>query len=486
MRVLLVSSEVYPLIKTGGLADVAGALPQALVHCGVDARILLPAYRSVVAKAVDHGPSLWLGNVLGFGDTYLIPARMPDSGVPVWFVDNPALYDRDGGPYQRPDGWDHDDNFRRFALLSKVAAMIGSGEVIHGWAADVIHANDWQTGLVPAYVRLTTSGHRPRTVFTIHNLHFQGLFGRDILPEIGLPPESFSIFGLEFNGMVSFLKAGLYYADRLTTVSPTYAWEITTPEGGRGLDGLLAGRARAGHLRGILNGVDYQLWDPSCDHLIPASYDSTSFVQGKAQNKAVLQQRLGLDPRPDAPLLGLVSRFSDQKGVDLVASAIPAMVAAGAQVVLVGSGDAALERTVTSLPHRFPGSVGVDIGYNEPLAHLVQASSDLFLVPSRFEPCGLTQLYALRYGALPLVRRTGGLADTVHDIPNADAHHGTGFVFESPTVEGLQGAFFRALSVYNHPDAWQAAQRRAMEQDFGWQRAAEAYMSLFDDALAAP
>lgn len=485
MRVLLVSSEAYPLIKTGGLADVAGAIPPALIGRGIDARLVMPAYPQALTRAVGRGPGHALGNVLGLGETRLIDARMPDSGTPLWLVDNPALFDRDGGPYQRPDGSEHEDNFKRFALLSKVAAMIGSGDAVDGWQADVIHCNDWQTGLVPAYLALTSHTHRPKTVFTIHNLHFQGIFGPEILSMIGLPEHSFNMHGLEFMGKVSYLKAGLYYANYLTTVSPTYAWEITTPEGGRGLDGLLSARARAGQLRGILNGVDYDLWSPDQDPLIRVPYDSTTVVQGKAANKAGLQHALGLQERPRAPLLGLVSRFSDQKGVDLVMQAAATLVSEGAQLVLVGTGDPALQNAARALPHHFEGQVATIVGYDEPLAHRVQAASDIFLVPSRFEPCGLTQLYALRYGTLPLVRRTGGLADTVRQIRSADSTDGTGFLFDEPTSDGIIGAFHQALDLYHNPDAWLAAQQRGMAEDFSWTRAAEAYLSLFQEALSS-
>ncbi len=487
MRVLLVSSEAYPLVKTGGLADVAGALPPALIERGIDARLVMPAYPQAVHKAVTRGPGIALGDLPGFGHTRLIEARMPDSGAPLWLVDNPMLYDRDGGPYQRVDGWEHDDNFRRFALLSRVAAMIANGRAVPGWQADVVHANDWQTGLVSAYLTYDAAAGAPlpKTVFTIHNLHFQGIFGREILPMVGLPEMAFTIHGLEFMGKVSYLKAGLYYSDHLTTVSPTYAWEITTAQGGRGLDGLLAGRAASGQLSGVLNGVDYSLWSPNADPLIAAPYDATNVAQGKAANKADLQAEFGLSPRPDALVLGLVSRFSDQKGVDLVIEAAPALVEAGAQIILVGTGDPALEQAARTLAGQFPSAIATVIGYDESLAHRVQAASDLFLVPSRFEPCGLTQLYALRYGALPLVRRTGGLADTVRDIATLNDRQGTGFLFDDPSAEGLLQAFYRAQAVYQNPQAWHLARQRAMAENFSWERAADEYRALYEQLTDA-
>lgn len=486
MRVLTVSSEVYPLVKTGGLADVAGALPAALAAGGADSRIVMPGYPQALDGAADRGRVIDLGDPLGFGRARLVEARMPDTGVPLWLVDCPPLYERAGGPYQRPDGTEHDDNFKRFALLSRVAALLATGQAAEGYVADIVHANDWQSGLTPAYLRLlprplAAMVHEPKTVFTIHNLHFQGLFGSEILGLVGLPWESFRIDGLEFNGYVSYLKAGLYYSDRLTTVSPTYAWEITTPEGGRGLHGLLQGRARAGHLEGIVNGVDYALWDPSVDSLIARRYGPDDVAEGKAANKAALQADMGLHADSAAPLVGMVSRFSDQKGVDLVVEAARYMVDAGAQLVIVGSGEWWLEQAVAGLAQAFPGRVAARIGYDEPLAHRVQAGCDLFLVPSRFEPCGLTQLYALRYGTLPLVRRTGGLADTVRDL--SDEANGTGVLFDSATTEGLLSAFYRALEVYRRQEACHAARQRAMRQDFGWDRAAASYLALYTDLL---
>lgn len=482
MRVLIVSSEVFPLIKTGGLADVAGALPPALAARGVDARILMPAYPLALQKLGKPLGTIDLGILPGFGGTRLIVGTMPDSQVPVWLVDNPSLYERAGGPYQRPDGGDHDDNFRRFALLSKVAVLVATGQAVPNWSADIVHTNDWQTGLVPAYLKLQGFS-RPKSVFTIHNLHFPGIFGPEILSMVGLPPECFSMHGLEFNGKVSYLKAGLYYADRLTTVSPTYAWEITTAEGGRGLEGLLAARAHSKHLTGVLNGVDYDLWSPASDKYIPFPYTAQTVAEGKAANKAALQEKMGLDLLPNAPLLGLVSRFSDQKGVDLVVAAAGQMVAAGAQLLFVGMGDPGLEHAVRRLAEQYPGRVACEIGYNEPLAHQVEAGSDIFLVPSRFEPCGLTQLYALRFGALPLVRRTGGLADTVLDT--IDGVAGTGFLFDTPTSDGLLGAFYRALDLYRSPDEWHYARQRAMAQDFGWDRAADSFLRLYEEALTS-
>lgn len=482
MRVLVVSSEAFPLVKTGGLADVAGALPAALQARDIDARLVIPGYPGALAAAGPVRAVYALGELMGSGPVRLIEAEMPDTGVPLWLVDAPALYDRDGGPYQRRDGGEHEDNFLRFALLSRVAALLATGQAVAGWSADIVQCNDWQTGLVPAYLKLSGQAI-PKVVFTIHNLHFGGIFDPEILAQIDLPESCFSIHGLEFYGQVSYLKAGLFYADRLTTVSPSYAWEITTPEGGRGFEGLLSMRAHMGQLVGILNGVDYDLWNPGRDGNLPTPYGVETVAEGKAAAKAALQTELGLFVQPDVPLLGLVSRLSDQKGVDIVLDAARSIVGAGAQLVIVGNGDWALEQGVAALPHIYPGRVASHIGYNEPLAHRVQAASDLFLVPSRFEPCGLTQLYALRYGGLPLVRRTGGLADTVFDM--ADDLRGTGFLFDAATSEGLLGAFYRALEFFHQPDALHFARQRAMRQDFGWDRAADRYLDLYKGLLNA-
>lgn len=473
MRVLVAASEAYPLIKTGGLADVAGALPAALGKLGVDARIVLPGYPSVLAKVTDRRAEIDLGEVLAAHHVRLIESRMPDSGVPVWIVDCPSLYHRGGGPYVNEWGHDHSDNYLRFAVLSKVAALIGTPKSPVGWQADVIHCNDWQTGLVPAYLALT-EGPGAATVFCIHNIHFQGIFGEEILPQIGLPGHCFSMEGLEFHGYVSTLKAGCYYADRITTVSPTYAREIQTPDGGRGLDGLL--RWRAGDLHGILNGVDYDDWDPARDHLLPARY-SVDDLSGKAACKAALQREFGLEERPGAPLFGLVSRFSEQKGIDLVLGAVEHILSRGGQIVMLGSGESWLEHAIYGLGGARAGRVGTWVGYDEGRAHRIQAGCDVFLVPSRFEPCGLTQMYALRYGSLPLVRWTGGLADTVTDIHDPSGR-GTGFVFGEASVGGLISALDRAFDTWGS-DAWREAQRRGMTQDFGWHKAAETYIGLF-------
>jgi starch synthase len=337
--------------------------------------------------------------------------RLPGSDSLAYLVDHPAFYDRPGNPNAGPDGSDWPDNHRRFALLGWVAAELARG-ADPNWRPDLLHGHDWHTGLAPAYLAASVpeTAHVP-TVFTVHNLAYRGLFPIGVFPELALPPGFFSVYGVEFFGMVSFMKAGLYYADRLTTVSPTYAGEIQTPDFGWGLDGLL--RSRAGALTGILNGVDTSIWDPGHDAALPRPYGIEDAMSGKAAAKAALQRRLDLDPLGNEPLFGVVSRLIPQKGLDLVLAGLPALVAGGGQLALLGTGDSDLEHGVTLAAAQYRGRVGAEIGYDESLAHLIIGGSDVILVPSRFEPCGLTQLYALRYGSLPLVKRVGGLADTV-------------------------------------------------------------------------
>ncbi|MGB0749378.1 MAG: glycogen synthase GlgA [Magnetospiraceae bacterium] len=477
MKVLFAASEAYPLIKTGGLADVAGALPAALRDLDIDARLIIPAYPQVENFIKITDEPIDLGDPLGAGPTRLLRAVGPDGKVPIFLVDCPTLYDREGGPYVNPKGEDWADNHLRFGLLCRAAATICTSGAIFGWQPDVFHGNDWQTGLTAAHL-VQWGGRRTATVFTIHNLHYQGLFDPSVLPAVGLRQESFGLHGVEFHGMVSFLKAGLQYSDRLTTVSPTYAREIQGPAFGRGLDGLLAGRSR--ELKGVLNGVDYALWDPANDPAIPASYSAKNLA-GKKKAKAALRETMGLAPDHDGPVIGIVSRMTEQKGLDLVLAAIPHCLTQGAQVCILGSGDSWLEDGFKFAQEINPGMIGVRIGYDENLAHLMVAGSDCFLVPSRFEPCGLTQLYALRYGTIPLVRRTGGLADTVEDAGTEGS--GTGFLFDHATPDDVVWTVGRAVDYFNKPSIWKSLQQRAMAKDFSWQRAAEAYLATYNEIV---
>lgn len=475
MRVLFVTSEFYPLVKTGGLADASAALPAALSELGLDIRVMLPGYPEVMDCAVHLGSAVPLGEVPGAGPARLLPARSPGSDLPLLLIDCPSLYRRAGGPYQDPDGRDWPDNDVRFWLLSRAAARVSQGELRLDWRPDVVHANDWHAGLVPLLLD-HHSAQRPASVFTIHNLAFQGLFGADRLPRLGIPAECFSPDGIEFHGRISFLKAGIRYADRLTTVSHTYAREIQTPEFGCGLDGLL--RHRAGHLAGIPNGADYGVWDPANDPTLPRRYNLAE-TGGKRVCKETLQRELGLAVEPDTPVVAFLSRLTKQKMADTVAEAVPWLVEAGAQLALHGQGDRGLESRLLTLAERYPGRVAVRIGYEERCARRLLAGCDILLHPSRFEPFGLVPIYAMRYGTLPVVRAVGGLADTVVDSSARNERNATGFAFSGESLEEMLAGLERALTVFQQPLAWRRMQRNAMRHDFGWQKPAEQYLALY-------
>ncbi|MCR4379369.1 MAG: glycogen synthase GlgA [Rhodospirillales bacterium] len=478
MKVLFVTSEAYPLLKTGGLADVSGALPTALVAAGVDVRMLLPAYPLAMEVAQDKHNIIELGDPLDAGDVRLIEARIPASNVPVWLIDCPSLYARPGNPYVQDDGTDWPDNHLRFALLSRVAAMLSVPGNVTGWTADIVHANDWQTGLTAAYLHFW-GGHHARTIFTVHNLQYQGLFPRSILPKVGLPEEAYSIDGLEFHDHVSLLKSGLSYSDIITAVSPTYAKEILGPELGCGLDGLL--RHRANSVFGILNGIDDTIWNPKTDPHIAHPFNVTKRT-GKKLNKAAIQYEMGLPVDDKAPLFCVISRLTEQKGIDLIIASAAALRARGIQLAILGTGDHHFQDELMQLADTDAG-IAVTIGYNDPLAHRLIAGADVLLMPSRFEPCGLTQMYAMRYGTLPLVAKTGGLADTVVDIH--DKTGGTGFFIDVLSAKALVECAERAITLYRQPKSWQKAQRNAMSQDLSWKQAAQAYINLYQDALAS-
>jgi starch synthase len=477
LRVLYVTSEVYPLLKTGGLGDVSAALPPALLAQGVDVRMLVPGFPAFTGSLPRRTRVAGFGAAFGASAIAVERTVLPGGEVPVYLLVAPELYDRPGNPYIGPDGLDWPDNYRRFAALGWAAGRFTDGAADGGWRPDIVHGHDWHAGLAPAYLA-ARGGYRAASVFTVHNLAFQGLFPAAAFAGLGLPDSFFALNGLEFHGKLSFLKAGLFYADRLTTVSPTYAREIQTLEHGAGLHGLLASRSHV--LSGILNGVDQALWDPARDPALAAPF-SAAGPAGKAADKAALQQLAGLAPRPDALLFGVVSRLTEQKGLDLVLEALPTLVAEGGQLMLLGAGDRPLEEGFAQLATQFPGAVAVRFGYDETLAHRIVAGADLVLVPSRFEPCGLTQLYGLRYGALPLVRRVGGLADTVVDADPAAIAEGsaTGFVFDAPTADALIAAARRAFAAFRTPDLWARLRHRAMTRDFGWPAAAARYIDLY-------
>ena len=479
MRVLFASSEVFPLIKTGGLADVAGALPAALAAAGDDLRILLPGYLEAKAKTEGKREVAVLGDPLGIGaETRLISGKLPGSGVPVWLLDCPALYERDGGPYQDTEGRDWPDNALRFGLLSWAAARLSTEDSPVKWRPQILHCNDWQTGLAPAYLHAWDTQDRPGTVFTIHNIAYQGQFGAEMTERLGFPPEMYAIDGLEYYDSLSFLKAGLFYSDCLTTVSPRYAREIQTPAFGCGLDGLLA--QRSADLFGILNGADYQVWNPTDDPHLAQAYRPGD-AAAKARNKAALQAELGLEQSPDAPLMVIVSRLNDHKGMDLVLAMLPILLRLGAQLAVVGAGDRALEEGFSAVAAAHPSQVAARIGYSEPLAHRMMAGGDMMLMPSRFEPCGLTQFYAFRYGTVPIAHAVGGLADTLVDTGYDTLMTGTanGFVFEHCNAGAFQWAIERAVGLFAKKDQWRRIVASCVAQDFSWGRSAARYQGLY-------
>jgi len=470
IRVLSVASEVFPLVKTGGLADVAGALPAALGRERVAVRTLIPGYRAVMAafakaSVVHEYASLFGG-----------PARLRAAtvrGLDIFVLDAPHLYDRDGGPYADRRGQDFADNAFRFAALCRAGADIGSGAA-RDFIPDVVHCHDWQAGLAPAYLHYA-GGPRPRTVMTVHNMAFQGQFPVTC-DSLGLPWHAWSIDGVEYHGSIGYLKAGLQFSDRITTVSPTYAEEIKTPDGGMGLDGLLRHRAHA--LRGIRNGIDDHAWNPGDDPHLPAAFDAKHRVARGASRDA-LRTHFGIAQA--GLLFGIVSRLTWQKGVDLVLDCIPAMMEGGAHLAVLGTGDASLQRAFVDAARSHRGRVAVHVGYDEGLAHLMQAGSDAMLVPSRFEPCGLTQMCALRYGALPVVSRVGGLADTVVDATDeaVATRTATGVSFLPVTEEGLASAIKRTLALWSDQPRWKRVQARAMTVDVSWKEPAREYAALY-------
>ena len=476
MRVLFGSSEIYPLAKTGGLADVSAALPIALAKLGVDVRLVMPAYPEALDSAADVKIEAQL-NGAGAA-TRLLRARLPDSGLPVWLVDCPSLFKRSGGLYQNAEGEDWHDNHQRFSLLSHVAARIAAGKLVPDWRADVVHANDWHTGLLPLLLKLNGDA-APATLFTIHNLAFQGLFPVNALGELKLPEGLLAPHGIEFYGRISFLKAGIRYSDRFNTVSPSYAREILTPEFGCGLDGLL--NDRAGDLSGILNGIDCGVWNPAADPYLPARFDAHNMT-GKHKCKADLQRALGLDVEPETPLVIWASRLAHQKMADTALEMLPQLLAAHeVQFALIGEGEPAFERGFAELAQAHPGRMAVRIGYDEALAHRFYAAGDILLHPSRFEPCGLTPQYAMRYGTVPVVTSVGGLTDTVRDADEQAMRAGTatGFSFAEQSAPAMLACLERALAAYAQPVTWRRLQRQAMSQDFGWQASAARYLALY-------
>lgn len=472
-KILFVTSEAHPLAKTGGLGDVCGSLPPALRKLGHDVHVLLPAYPAAKRAAGRLRKIAQIPIPFVNASATLLEGVIPGTNVVLWLVDFPPAFDREGNPYLDPTGQPWHDNAQRFALLCSVGAALALGETPLNWRPDIVHCNDWQTGLLPAL--LAQHDRRPAMVFTIHNLAYQGLFPEDTRYRLSLPPSLWSMHALEFYGQLSFIKGGLVFADHVTTVSPTYAQEIQTPEFGYGLDGLL--RHRADRLSGILNGIDTDAWDPAKDSYISQRYSARSFNRKKI-NKTALQATLGLAAEPERPLIGMVGRLVEQKGADLVLHAWAELASSGVQLALLGSGDSGLELAWRDIAHRYPGQAATYIGYNEALAHQIEAGADMFLMPSRFEPCGLNQMYSLRYGTLPVVRRVGGLADTVIDADEGGTK-ANGFVFDAATPAALTRAVQRALALYRDKARWRSLALNGMRQDFSWHKSAQAYTALY-------
>ena len=481
LSVLSVASEAYPLVKTGGLADVVGALPAALAPSGIAVTTLVPGYPALAAVSkgatlVHHWPDL-LGT-----PARLLAATM--AGQPLLILDAPALYARAGGIYGDANGTDWPDNGRRFAALARAAADVASGTV-RGLGFDILHAHDWQAAMAPAYLRYVPGpGPRARSIVTVHNIAFQGRFDAGLFPMLGLPPGAFAVDGVEYYGGVGFLKAGLETADAITTVSPSYADEIRRPQFGMGLEGLIA--ARSDRVHGIVNGIDPSVWNPADDAALPAPYTARTIARRRI-NKRAVERMFGLNTG-DGPVLTVISRLTEQKGMDVLIEVIDDLVDAGARFTLLGSGDAALERAFLAAGARHPGRVGVRIGYDEPVSHLLQGGADAILIPSRFEPCGLTQLYGLTYGCIPVVARTGGLADTVIDANDAAVAAGvaTGVQHDGVTRDTLLRAVRRTIALYDRADVWCRMQKNGMRTDTSWSasgaRYADLYRSLMDPA----
>ncbi|HQT37837.1 MAG TPA: glycogen synthase GlgA [Acidocella sp.] len=476
MQVLSVASEIYPLIKTGGLADVVGALPGALAPLGIHTRTLVPGYPAVL-KAIDACETVHHYSTLFSGSARILTATA--HGLDLFVLDAPHLYDRSGNPYVGVDGKDWPDNAERFAALARAGADLAQ-TIVPEFAPDIVHVHDWQAGLVPAYLHYD-GGQHPICIATVHNLAFQGQFPANLLSKLLLPPKSFEVDGVEYYGTIGYLKAALQFADRITTVSPTYALEILQPEWGMGFDGLLMQRRAV--VSGILNGIDTNVWNPAKDAYLAAHYDEKHLAR-RANNKIALQERMGLPVDAQRPLFGVVSRLSWQKGLDLLADALPLISSVG-QLALLGAGEPLLEDKYAQAKSL---NISCEFRYDEALAHLIQAGADILLVPSRFEPCGLTQLCALRYGAVPLVARVGGLADTIVDANEAALAAGTATGIQFWPVNGMmiEAAIHRAVKLYHDKSTWIQLQHNGMRSDVSWHHSARAYAELYREAIKLP
>ncbi|MFA5983244.1 MAG: glycogen synthase GlgA [Methylococcaceae bacterium] len=473
MKILFVTSEAHPLIKTGGLADVSGSLPKAFADLSHEIRIVLPYYQAIKVEAPTFICKLRIDN----HDVNILETQMPESPVTVWLVDSPEYFNLPGNPYVDAQGEAWPNNAERFALFCRIAVEIAMDRANLDWQPDIVHSNDWQTGLVPALLSLETK--RPATVFTIHNMAYQGLFPASIVSSLNLPGQLWNPEGLEFHGFLSFIKGGLVYADHITTVSPTYAEEIQTAEFGFGFEGLLSHRKDA--LTGIINGIDIDHWEPATDPLIAQTYQTKSLAK-KLINKSALQARMALPIDEKIPVFGLISRLVEQKGIDLIIECLPELLSLPIQFIVLGSGDKSYEKQLLAIAEQYPEKAAITIGYDEALAHLIEAGSDVFLMPSRFEPCGLNQMYSQRYGTLPIVRKTGGLADSVTDALPESIANGTasGIVFNDAVPGALLEAIKRTLILLSYPAVWKKLQINAMQKDFSWQNSAKQYLALYE------
>ncbi len=477
MKILFVSSEVHPFSKTGGLADVSAGLPIALTKLGHDVRIITPAYKSALEKVKALKMRLKKHE---YSSYRILIGNLPKTRTPVYFLDMPELFHRNGNPYGSELGIDWPDNAMRFNTLSTVAIKMAMDTLELDWKPDVVHCNDWQTGLIPA--RLSQLEAPPATVFTIHNMAYIGLFSRLVFNHLQLPEKWWDWNLLEFHDQFSFLKAGILFADQITTVSPTYAEEIQSLEYGYGLEGVLG--ARADRLSGILNGIDFQEWNPARDKYLATNYTSQT-LDLKTENKTFLQREMGLSENPNTLLIGMIGRMIEQKGYDLVANVLPNILLNDIQVVILGSGDKTLERQLLALQQEFPQKMRVIVRYDEALAHQIEAGADIFLMPSRFEPCGLNQLYSLRYGTLPVVHHTGGLADSVVDIDAQSLSQQTanGFKFYTPNGKALFDTLNRAIELYADQTTWQQIQQNGMALDSSWSNSAQKYINVYQKAI---
>jgi len=478
-QILFCASEVYPLIKTGGLADVAGSLPHALNKTGNDVRIVLPAYQSVLSK-LKHPPKILVETSVYEYSVRICQTTLPGTRVPVWLIDCAELYDRPGNPYHDENGDPWPDNAMRFAVFNRIIVSMALNQCGLQWQPHVIHCHDWQTGLVPAL--LENENTRPATVFTIHNLAYQGIFDRATFDQLQLPEYYWHFELLEYHEQFSFIKGGLVFADRINTVSPNYAEEIQTPAFSHGMDALL--QHRADRLSGIINGIDIKTWNPGTDKLLPHKYNR-QHLEDKLLNKQALQKQFVLPQDKGTFLLAMVSRLAEQKGIDMLLSILPELIRRPVQLVILGSGDKIYETQLEQAAKQWPEQIGVHLGYDEAMAHLIEAGADVFLMPSRFEPCGLNQMYSQRYGTLPIVTPVGGLFDTVVDASqeNQKNKSATGFVMTENSDEALLDTIDRAIKNYHSAEHWKSIIKTAMKQDFSWANSADAYNQLYVQAI---